>query len=1104
MWGSGWSPEMRFLVRRSLAWLLACVVGVVPLLVVLPSVAEEPEPEPPLSVTVTESNALALLSALLTSAAGTLVANPDADRNSESSTSDSAGEWAVGNKTPARTGHAGWDEFVAPPLTTKWHAEADDKVQVNPAIVDDIAYFGGAGTDRTLYAVDLQTGSVSWQLPILGSILSAPAVTGPWLYFGGSDGHLYRVSAGRKSSGGGAISWTFPASGSVGSIVGGPVVSDGIVYFGSADGSVYAVSAKTGELIWTAETPKRITSSVTVGGGLVIVTSGANEYVTAFNAETGTQVWQRHIYTSSSTTALGAAASVGGGRVYVTTLAGELHILNAASGTDVVSAVSIGAGAQSTPVLADGKVFVSNNAGLVWGLNTDGDPLWVTNTPNGGIVHSPVFANGHLFASSTSGSLTVLDAADGDVSWIFEAGAMFAAPAVVSNYVLVGSDDNNFYGLTPGLPSNATASGQPGRHYTVGNQPNQSYEGDPVSTSSGNLLHQRADIAAEGGRGLPVSFERTYNSNAAEIDGPLGQGWSINVGAKLTVSGANADIVWGDGRLDRFVEGTGGTYVSPPGSDFTLEQVSGGYRLEDANGRTTIDFNTQGQITAVTDKNGNALAYSYASGRLSQVTDASGRSISFTYNTAGRITSAQGPLSHQAWTYSYTGSDLTKVTDPAGGEWTYTYDASHRLTAAHDPDDNAIVQNTYVGSTGKVATQLNGNGEEWTYTYASDHTTVTDPTGVAYTDYFDTNYRAIRRVDSDGQETRRIYDDRGQLLAAVDPAGGISRYAYDEDGNLTAALDPLGHKTQYEYDAHGDLIAQTNLKGQTLSYDYDVHGNLTSLTGATELEATMSYRSDGLLASATSTSEGTTTYTYNTAGLLASVTDPAGKTTQFTTRADGRVTTTTDAAGATTSQVLDSLDRPTSSTDPLGNVTTRTLDARGKVTAITDPRANTTHYFYDPVGQLTKVTDPLGRESTYAYDPAGRPLARTDGRGVTITNSYDEHGRLAEVDSPDGGLSYGYDQYGRQASITDATSTTTFTYDEASRVIREHDSTTNIALEYEYDMLGRRTSLAVVRGTTTLAHTRYRLDEDDRVTEVIDSAAATHCSTTTTVACSPA
>ena len=40
----------------------------------------------------------------------------------------------------------------------------------------------------------------------------------------------------------------------------------------------------------------------------------------------------------------------------MTTLAGELHILNAASGTDVVSAVSIGAGAQSTPVLADGKV----------------------------------------------------------------------------------------------------------------------------------------------------------------------------------------------------------------------------------------------------------------------------------------------------------------------------------------------------------------------------------------------------------------------------------------------------------------------------------------------------------------------------------------------------------------------------------------------------------------------------------------------------------------------------------------------------------------------------------------------------------------------------
>ena len=60
--------------------------------------------------------------------------------------------------------------------------------------------------------------------------------------------------------------------------------------------------------------------------------------------------------------------------------------------------------------------------------------------------------------------------------------------------------------------------------------------GGPVDSEDGNMYTSSNDIEIPG-RGYPLAFTRTYNANAASIDGPLGFGWVDNLGANLAMAG---------------------------------------------------------------------------------------------------------------------------------------------------------------------------------------------------------------------------------------------------------------------------------------------------------------------------------------------------------------------------------------------------------------------------------------------------------------------------------------------------------------------------------------------------------------------------------------
>ena len=88
--------------------------------------------------------------------------------------------------------------------------------------------------------------------------------------------------------------------------------------------------------------------------------------------------------------------------------------------------------------------------------------------------------------------------------------------------------------------------------------------GDPINTATGAFVYNHTDVKVPT-RGIPLEFERTYNSNDGS-DGNLGFGWSYNwrTSANPLASG-NVVILQGDGRRDTFTLNPDGSYSPPPG-----------------------------------------------------------------------------------------------------------------------------------------------------------------------------------------------------------------------------------------------------------------------------------------------------------------------------------------------------------------------------------------------------------------------------------------------------------------------------------------------------------------------------------------------------------
>ncbi|MBE2224035.1 MAG: PQQ-like beta-propeller repeat protein [Anaerolineae bacterium] len=170
-------------------------------------------------------------------------------------------------------------------------------VAANP-IWGPMAYADGnlyvAGMDGNIYAIDGEAGTENGRWQTESSFPGGLTLDGDMLYAGGLDNFLHAFD--RTVSDTEEV-WVFTAETG---IWGAPIVVDEQVIFGDMNGNVYAVAAATGELLWQASAPGPIVTSPAVSDGVIYIASegdpGSREqqwFLTAFNSEDGTQVWQQ-------------------------------------------------------------------------------------------------------------------------------------------------------------------------------------------------------------------------------------------------------------------------------------------------------------------------------------------------------------------------------------------------------------------------------------------------------------------------------------------------------------------------------------------------------------------------------------------------------------------------------------------------------------------------------------------------------------------------------------------------------------------------------------------------------------------------------------------
>ncbi len=201
----------------------------------------------------------------------------------------------------------------------KWTFTAGNKIWSTPIIANDTLYFGCF--DGNLYALNPATGTLIWKFATGGAIAATPLIVGDTIYVGSFDRQLYAIDART-----GSTRWSFQGEGWFWDA---PATYGNILIAGNLDHKVYAVDATTHKLVWQYETNGAIRPRpVIVGETVVIASEDKNLYF--LKAGTGNL-----IRTIPLGTPLMAPLAAQKGLVYVHTQQGLVIAFNAETGTRV-------------------------------------------------------------------------------------------------------------------------------------------------------------------------------------------------------------------------------------------------------------------------------------------------------------------------------------------------------------------------------------------------------------------------------------------------------------------------------------------------------------------------------------------------------------------------------------------------------------------------------------------------------------------------------------------------------------------------------------------------------------------------------------------------
>ncbi len=208
--------------------------------------------------------------------------------------------------------------------------------------------------------------------------------------------------------------------------------------------------------------------------------------------------------------------------------------------------VNLGQDVASTPVIAEDRVFVACEDGLVFALNaSDGTGIW--HFDNGfGFEASPLFHDGKIYIGSLDGIMYCLDADSGELVWKENREGKISGSA---NFIEVTKGDSTLPLLIFGSYDNQLHALDARTGEAVWSYPTDNYiNGSPAITASGAILFGGCDayahvVDATTGESIRRVFLNTYIPASIALDG--NKGYSGNYDGELFAFEVDTgEILW--------------------------------------------------------------------------------------------------------------------------------------------------------------------------------------------------------------------------------------------------------------------------------------------------------------------------------------------------------------------------------------------------------------------------------------------------------------------------------------------------------------------------------------------------------------------------------
>lgn len=309
------------------------------------------------------------------------------------------------------------------------------------------------GSERQFFSCFSQkNGKRKWYKKLTGRIIAKAALGGEAIYVGTTSGLLYALN---RSDG--KLAWDKPYQAD-GEILSPPVFikpdkGDPLVVFTASNNKVLALEAETGKFKWLYK--RDPPSQLSIRGQApplykegVVYTGFSDGTVSAIDAQTGVEKWNRSIKDNDRFPDVDAALAFEEDVVYAASYSGSLCAIDAKTGKVKWKRKMPGAGA---PVVSDGHVFAATSDGRVFKLSAEnGKMLWKKplKFKKAGAFGDLIVDDYHVYIPSSKYGMYVLHRDKGRVIQILRFGGGFAQPIRKESTMYVLSHSSFLYALS--------------------------------------------------------------------------------------------------------------------------------------------------------------------------------------------------------------------------------------------------------------------------------------------------------------------------------------------------------------------------------------------------------------------------------------------------------------------------------------------------------------------------------------------------------------------------------------------------------------------------------------------------------------------------------